>query len=79
MQIGAAAINHTGKRRAPPLRTLGACNRGLAREALELEDKVGTTLPCNVMRQEATDNTAEIATIDPVALMAAIENPRSPS
>lgn len=57
-------------------RILGACNPALAREALELEDKVGTMLPCNVVVQGAPDNTVEIAAIDPVASMAAIENPR---
>lgn len=57
-------------------RILGACNPGLAREALELEDKVGTMLPCNVVVQEAPDDTVEIAAIDPVASMAAIDNPR---
>jgi uncharacterized protein (DUF302 family) len=57
-------------------RILGACNPALAREALELEDKVGTMLPCNVVVQGAPDNTVEIGAIDPVASMAAIENPR---
>lgn len=57
-------------------RILGACNPKLAFEALQLEDKVGTMLPCNVVVQAATDGTTEVAAIDPVASMAAIDNPR---
>ena len=56
-------------------RILGACNPALAHEALNLEDKIGTMLPCNVVVQDAPDGTAEIAAIDPVASMLAIENP----
>jgi len=57
-------------------RILGACNPGLAHTALELEDKVGTMLPCNVIVQELADHTIEVAAIDPVASMQAIDNPR---
>jgi uncharacterized protein (DUF302 family) len=57
-------------------RILGACNPKLAHEALQLEDKVGTMLPCNVVVQELSDGKVEVATIDPVASMAAIDNPR---
>ena len=56
-------------------RILGACNPTLAHEALNLEDKIGTMLPCNVVVQDAPDGTTEIAAIDPVASMLAIENP----
>ena len=55
---------------------LGACNPKLAFEALELEDKIGTMLPCNVVVQERDNGTVEVAAIDPVASMQAIENPR---
>jgi uncharacterized protein (DUF302 family) len=57
-------------------RILGACNPKLAHEALKLEDKIGTMLPCNVVVQELADSTVEVAAIDPVASMQAIDNPR---
>ena len=55
-------------------RILGACNPKLAHEALLLEDKIGTMLPCNVVVQEIGDGRTEIAAIDPVASMQAVEN-----
>jgi len=57
-------------------RILGACNPALAHEALQIEDKVGTMLPCNVVVQSTGSGQTEIAAIDPVASMAAIDNPR---
>lgn len=56
-----------------PYTILGACNPALAYEALKLEDKVGTMLPCNVVVQARKEG-VEIAAIDPVASMKAIEN-----
>ncbi len=56
-------------------RILGACNPSLAHEALRLEDKIGTMLPCNVVVQEIAPGTVEIAAIDPVASMQAVDNP----
>jgi len=58
-----------------PYTILGACNPGLAFEALKLEDKVGTMLPCNVVVQAWSDSETEVAAIDPVASMQAIDNP----
>lgn len=55
---------------------LGACNPAMALGALEIEDKVGTMLPCNVVVQESPGGRVEVAAIDPVASMAAIDNPR---
>jgi uncharacterized protein (DUF302 family) len=57
-----------------PYTILGACNPTLAHEALQLEDKVGTMLPCNVVVQDVGSGVTEIAAIDPVASMQAIEN-----
>ena len=55
-------------------RILGACNPAMAREALLIEDKIGTMLPCNVVVQELPDGQIEVAAIDPVASMAAVDN-----
>ena len=57
-----------------PYTILGACNPKLAYEALKIEDKVGTMLPCNVVVQELGPRQTEVAAIDPVASMQAIEN-----
>ncbi|ABS68127.1 uncharacterized protein (DUF302 family) [Hephaestia caeni] len=57
-----------------PYTILGACNPALALEALKLEDKVGTMLPCNVIVQELRLGEVEIAAVDPVASMQAIQN-----
>ena len=54
---------------------LGACNPAYAYQALQHEDKIGTMLPCNVIVQELGKNEVEVAAIDPVASMMAIENP----
>ncbi|MGB5724241.1 MAG: DUF302 domain-containing protein [Parasphingorhabdus sp.] len=59
-----------------PYTILGACNPTLAHEALQLEDKVGTMLPCNLVVQQKGDGKVEVAAINPVASMQAIENPQ---
>jgi uncharacterized protein (DUF302 family) len=57
-------------------RILGACNPKMAHEALQIDDKVGTMLPCNVIVQELADGNTEVAAIDPVASMQAIDDGR---
>ena len=54
---------------------LGACNPPFAYQALQVEDKVGLMLPCNVIVQEK-ENGSEISAVDPVASMQAIDNPK---
>ncbi len=53
---------------------LGACNPGFAHKALQAEDKIGTMLPCNVIVQEMADGKVEVAAVDPMASMMAIQN-----
>ncbi len=57
-----------------PYKILGACNPGFAHQALQAEGKIGVMLPCNVVVQ-AHDGKTEIAAVDPVASMQAVDNP----
>ncbi|HYL02866.1 MAG TPA: DUF302 domain-containing protein [Steroidobacteraceae bacterium] len=56
-------------------RILGACNPRLAHQALELEDKLGVLLPCNVVVRETPAHRVEVASVDPVATMERTGNP----
>ena len=58
-----------------PYVILGACNPPFAHRALETEDKIGLMLPCNVIVQDAGGGLTEVAAIDPLATMRAVENP----
>lgn len=55
-------------------RILGACNPPFAHQALLAEDKIGTMLPCNVIVQELEEGGVEVAAVDPIASMQAIQN-----
>jgi len=57
-------------------RILGACNPPFAHQALQAEDKIGTMLACNVVVQENPEGKVEVAAVDPVASMQAIDNPK---
>lgn len=57
-------------------RILGACNPPFAYKALQVEDKIGIMLPCNVVVQEISENEVDVAAVDPIASMKAVENPR---
>ena len=56
-------------------RILGACNPRFAHEALQLEDKLGVLLPCNVIVRETPDHQVEVASVDPVSAMERTGNP----
>jgi len=53
---------------------LGACNPPFAYKALQAEDKIGTMLPCNVIVQEIGPDAIEVATVNPMASMQAVNN-----
>lgn len=54
-------------------RILGACNPTMAWEAIGLEPRIGSMLPCNVILREVQGG-VEVSAIDPVASMSAIDN-----
>jgi uncharacterized protein (DUF302 family) len=60
----------------PPYRILGACNPSFAHQALQVEDKLGVLLPCNVIVRDAGAGLTEVAAIDPVTSMDRTGNPR---
>ena len=53
---------------------LGACNPKLAYEAIQKEANVGVMLPCNVLVQESLSGQVEIAAINPIASIGAVQN-----
>lgn len=57
----------------PGYRILGACNPGMAHQAIGIEPRVGAMLPCNVILRTVGSG-VEVSAIDPVASMQAIDN-----
>ena len=54
---------------------LGACNPKMAFEALQVEDKIGLMLPCNVIvQQKNKDSKVEVSAISPADSMKAVNN-----
>jgi len=53
---------------------LGACNPSYAYKALQLEDKIGAMLPCNILVIEQGKGKTEVAAINPMVSMKLVEN-----
>jgi uncharacterized protein (DUF302 family) len=53
-------------------RILGACNPSFAYKAVQIEDKVGTLLPCSIIVQELSAGETEVAAVDPYTTMLGI-------
>ena len=58
----------------PSVHDFGACNPQMAFKALQKEPRIGTMLPCNIIVREIKPGEVEVAAVDPVASMQAIEN-----
>lgn len=56
-------------------RILGACNPSFAYKALQIEDKIGVMLPCNIVVQEKSSDSIEVASINPLSSMQVVGNP----
>ena len=55
---------------------LGACNPAFAHQALQVESRIGTMLPCNVIVQEREDGQTEVSAINPIESMKTVANPQ---
>ena len=53
---------------------LGACNPPFALKALQVENKIGMMLPCNIIIQELVENNIEVSAINPSVSMQAVKN-----
>ncbi len=60
---------------SPRYRILGVCNPRLEYAALQLEERLGGLLACNLIVREAADHKTEVASIDPVHSLERTGNP----
>ena len=53
---------------------LGACNPVYADKVLSVEPQISTMLPCNVTLRELGNGDVEVAAVDPLGTMSAVDN-----
>ena len=57
-----------------PYIILGVCNPGFAYEAIQAEPNIGVFLPCKVILKQLDENTVEVVSINPEAMMKMLGN-----
>ena len=59
-----------------PYRILGTCNPNIGHKVLEIDDMMGVFLPCHIVVQDAGNGKIKVSSIDPIAPMSAVANPK---
>ena len=59
----------------PPYRILGACNPGLAYQAIQAVDDIGLLLPCNVLVREDDKGAVHVDFMDAKSVLSLVEDP----
>lgn len=67
-------LRHALNKEFRPYLIIGVCQPELTYRALEVENKIGTLLPCNVVVQELDRNKVEVSAVDPVSAMEGVDH-----
>lgn len=57
-----------------PYRILGVCNATYAYQTLQIEENIGVFLPCKMVLKQMDENTVEVVSVNPSALMQMLGN-----
>jgi len=71
----AAKIKEKLDKDMPRYRILGACNPGLAYQAISAVEDIGLLLPCNVLVREDAAGKVHVDFMDPASVLSLVEEP----